>query len=237
MSDNVATIQRALKDKGFDPGEVDGIWGRRTIAALRAFQQANGLEVDGIVGPKVSSALLGQSAGDAGGGAASGSLLVWFEEARHQFGTKEKPGPASNPKLLEWADDLDLAYKSDDIPWCGLFVAHCIGSTLPGEILPSNPLGARNWSSFGQKTDPRRGAVMVFWRENKNGFKGHVAFYAGEDDRAYHVLGGNQSDSVSIARVAKDRLVGARWPTTAAALDSKPVKLAAGQSALSANEA
>ncbi|MDO6416136.1 TIGR02594 family protein [Sphingomonas sp. BIUV-7] len=233
MSSKIKAIQQALKDKGFDPGDVDGDWGRKTIAALRAFQKANGLEVDGVFGPKSSAALLG------GGGSLDGAapLLVWFEEARRQFGTKETPGSFSNPEILEWAEDLDVAYGNDAIPWCGLFVAHCIGSTLTSEPLPNNPLGARNWAKFGSSTQPRLGAVMVFWRGSKDGFQGHVAFYAGEDGKAYHVLGGNQSDSVSIARIAKDRLLAARWPSSAATLDSVPIELTAGQSALSDNEA
>ncbi len=38
---------------------VDGIFGPRTDAAVRAYQRARGLEVDGIVGPKTWAALLG----------------------------------------------------------------------------------------------------------------------------------------------------------------------------------
>lgn len=30
----------------------------------------------------------------------------------------------------------------------------------------------------------------------------------------FYVLGGNQSDAVNIARIAKSRLLGARWPAT-----------------------
>jgi len=46
------------------------------------------------------------------------------------------------------------------------------------------------------------GDILVFSR--KGG--GHVGFYVAEDATAYHVLGGNQSDSVSITRIAKSRL-------------------------------
>jgi hypothetical protein len=55
-------IQRALSELGFEPGPVDGIWGRKTIAAVFAFQSANNLAVDGIVGPKTRSAIWGQLA-------------------------------------------------------------------------------------------------------------------------------------------------------------------------------
>ncbi len=59
---------------------------------------------------------------------------------------------------------------------------------------------------------------MVFWREKKEGWKGHVGFYSGESSDAYLILGGNQSDSVSQAWVGKDRFLKARWPRTGASL-------------------
>lgn len=45
------TIQQKLKDKGYYTGTVDGILGTYTIMAIKAFQKANGLLEDGIVGP------------------------------------------------------------------------------------------------------------------------------------------------------------------------------------------
>lgn len=203
-------IQRRLIALGFDPGPADGVSGRLTIRAIKAFQASRHLEVDGIVGPQTLKALTPEVPQPIG------TLpLPWFEEAEHLEGTKEVRGSLSNPIILQWADDLDIHYPSDDVPWCGLFVAHCIGSTLPNEILPSNPFGARNWRNFGIACDPQAGAVLVFWRTHKTkSFNGHVGFYAGEDGSAFHVLGGNQSDSVSVARVAKDRLLAARWPAT-----------------------
>lgn len=46
-----AGIQSALTQLGFDPGPVDGVWGKQSEAAVRAFQRSRGLEVDGHVGP------------------------------------------------------------------------------------------------------------------------------------------------------------------------------------------
>ncbi len=43
----VREVQAALKDRGYDPGQVDGIMGPLTRDALRKFQEANGLAVDG----------------------------------------------------------------------------------------------------------------------------------------------------------------------------------------------
>ena len=48
----VTRLQQALKNLGFDPGPVDGSFGIKTDAAVRKYQAARGLKVDGIVGPK-----------------------------------------------------------------------------------------------------------------------------------------------------------------------------------------
>lgn len=44
----VADIQRALLAKGFNPGKIDGVLGRDTAEAVKAFQQANGLSTGGL---------------------------------------------------------------------------------------------------------------------------------------------------------------------------------------------
>lgn len=54
----VRTLQRLLNALGHDSGEVDGIFGSKTENAVRAFQKAKGLGVDGIVGANTWAALL-----------------------------------------------------------------------------------------------------------------------------------------------------------------------------------
>ena len=44
---DVRAVQEALKGKGFDPGPVDGVMGRKTQAALRSFQQSSSLSATG----------------------------------------------------------------------------------------------------------------------------------------------------------------------------------------------
>lgn len=53
----VRELQRALTAAGYDPGPADGTYGEQTEAAVVAFQQANGLSVDGRVGPETAAAL------------------------------------------------------------------------------------------------------------------------------------------------------------------------------------
>lgn len=48
-SEDVAKIQTALNDLGYSVGDVDGQLGEMTQNAIRAFQEANGLEITGIV--------------------------------------------------------------------------------------------------------------------------------------------------------------------------------------------
>ncbi len=55
--DDVKELQNRLLYLGYDCGEADGHFGPLTSAAVRAFQQKNGLDVDGIVGTQTRAAL------------------------------------------------------------------------------------------------------------------------------------------------------------------------------------
>lgn len=128
-------------------------------------------------------------------------------EALKLFGVHETPGAVNNPVIMGWAKEVGLekVYLDDsNTPWCGLFAAVCVKRA--GKEVVKDPLWAANWLKFGQACDPELGAICVFSRDGGN----HVAIMIGEDDTHYHVLGGNQKDSVRIMRLAKDRLRGCR---------------------------
>jgi peptidoglycan hydrolase-like protein with peptidoglycan-binding domain len=46
-AEQVKAVQQALKDKGMDPGEVDGKMGPKTQSALREYQKKEGLKESG----------------------------------------------------------------------------------------------------------------------------------------------------------------------------------------------
>lgn len=157
-------------------------------------------------------------------------------EALKDYGTLEGPGTADNPKIIAWAREVggevaDL-YKADSIPWCGLYMA--VIATRAGKEIPKHPLWALSWAAFGAKAqEPALGDVLVFLRQGG----GHVGLYAGEDEDAFHTLGGNQSDQVNIKRIAKGRLYAARRPAyRTQPANVRRISLAA-NGALSANEA
>ena len=54
---DVAEMQQALISWGHNPGAADGIFGKNTEAALKGFQKAHGLTVDGVCGPATWAAL------------------------------------------------------------------------------------------------------------------------------------------------------------------------------------
>ena len=55
--DEVKQIQTKLKRWGYYDGDVDGIYGSKTVAAVKSFQRKNGLTVDGIAGTNTLNAM------------------------------------------------------------------------------------------------------------------------------------------------------------------------------------
>lgn len=55
--DDVEDAQQLLTDKGYNPGSIDGIFGKKTEIATKNFQSDYGLTPDGIIGKKTARAL------------------------------------------------------------------------------------------------------------------------------------------------------------------------------------
>ena len=72
----VRTIQEKLKRWGYYTGNVDGIYGSQTVAAVKRFQQKNGLQVDGIAGTKTLNAMGIMTSSSSGGSTSSNSSDV-----------------------------------------------------------------------------------------------------------------------------------------------------------------
>lgn len=163
------------------------------------------------------------------------------------IGTKEVIGKGSNKTILSWRDELNQngvkinGFSDDDIPWCGLFAAIVAFRRVgdPSEVVTS-PLWARNWEVYGEPPKdfsssprPSLGDCMVFGRNGG----GHVGFYVAEDASCYHILGGNQSNSVTITRIQKSRLLAARRPPYKIVPRGVKHRIVASTGVISTNEA
>lgn len=70
---DVVLLQRRLTEKGFSPGNIDGMFGPGTEAAVLSFQKSQGILADGVVGRETAAAL--------------------------EFGEADLPAPAEMPQL------------------------------------------------------------------------------------------------------------------------------------------
>jgi uncharacterized protein (TIGR02594 family) len=210
--DSLRLIQKGLEQLGHSPGAIDGLWGLRTARALKSLLAANGRAA--AVAPP--------------------GPLPWITEAKTALGRHEA---RDRSWLMDWLkrDGRSLGDPSKN-PWCGDFVETCIRVALPDEPLlgaqGANPYWACNWLFFGQAAQPIHGAVLVFER----GSGGHVGFAIGQDETHFYVLGGNQSDAVTIARIAKSRLLGVRWPSTVPPRLQSPPTMKPGEFLSTTNE-
>lgn len=138
--------------------------------------------------------------------------VPWIKTARELISQKEIPGSKSNSVILEWARQIGgwiaKFYKNDDIPWCGLFVGHCLNAN--GFKVPPDMLLAPAWKKYGKKLDrPMYGCIAVFrWTNGRQ----HVGYIIAEDKNYYYTLGGNQSNQVKISPYAKGTVTAAVWP-------------------------
>jgi uncharacterized protein (TIGR02594 family) len=169
-----------------------------------------------------------------------GLLPRTISEGLALFGVQEIMGRGSNRTILGWRDELNQngvsirGFSDDDIAWCGLFAAIVAFRRMSrADEVVKDPLWARNWLGFGVKSPtPGLGDVLVFSR----GEGGHVGFYVAEDSLCYHVLGGNQSNAVTIARIPRSRLLGARRPLYKVTPASAKPFIASSSGAISTNE-
>ena len=99
--------------------------------------------------------------------------------------------------------------------WCAAFVnAVLTESGIPNNILHKYPYAARSFLEWGVAVkEPTPGDLIIFPRGNIS-WQGHVGFYLSttiiNNTEYYYILGGNQSNKVSIDLYRATRALGIR---------------------------
>lgn len=143
--------------------------------------------------------------------------ITAFDLAERFIGMEEIPGSHSNPQVLAMLR-LDAKWpEGDEVPWCSAFVNY-IAWLL--RLPRSKSLRARSWLEVGRPllTVPTPGFDIVILKRGGGdqpgpevlNAPGHVGFFAGYSDSGVHVLGGNQSNQVSVVTYSRTRELGLR---------------------------
>ena len=118
---------------------------------------------------------------------------------------------SNNPEVLKYFKETGFGYiKTDETSWCAAFVNYCVKQN--GYKYPHS-LTARSWLGQGKKvTNPKTGDIIIFWREKKNGWKGHVAFFveADKEKGLIYCYGGNQDGKVCVKAYPEERVLAYR---------------------------
>lgn len=223
---DVLKLQQLLNQKSVpSPGlKVDGDFGARTEGAVRAYQTAQRLAVDGVVGPMTWSRLESgvpvpvmpaPTPGPSVPGGV-GSEPAWMAAARREIGVKEMAGAAHHPRIIEYHATTSLKATTDETAWCASFVNWCLRQA---GVVGSNSAAAASFINWGKTSTAIPGAICVIHNPAAANTAlsvsgNHVGFLVEETATHYRLLGGNQSDSVKISGYPKGawQLKGMRWP-------------------------
>lgn len=146
----------------------------------------------------------------------TGITISPFDLAQRFVGIKEVSGPVANPQILAMLR-LDEEGPTDDaVPWCSAFVNY-IAWLL--SLRRSKSLRARSWLRVGRPIALSLAEVgfdvVILNRGGSTSpdvleSPGHVGFFAGREGGFVLMLGGNQGDSVSVARFKVEDVLGVR---------------------------
>lgn len=140
-----------------------------------------------------------------------------FDLAMRFVGMKEVSGASSNPMILAMLQ-LDNKWPTgDEVAWCSAFVNWI---TWLLRLPRSKSLAARSWLAIGTPiqynlAEPGFDVVILKRGVGQPGPEvinapGHVGFFAGTQGDKVLLLGGNQSDGVSIAPFPIGDILGIR---------------------------
>jgi uncharacterized protein (TIGR02594 family) len=133
-----------------------------------------------------------------------------FEIALGEYNTTGIIGARHNAKIVKYFEAIGSGWvKDDDTSWCACFMNWCL---MKAGKRFSSALNARQFLKYGVPTDrPVLGDIVVLWRISPTSAFGHVAFYiSANTDGTINLLGGNQSNMVTIKPFPKTQVLAYR---------------------------
>lgn len=132
-----------------------------------------------------------------------------YEIALTQYGNQSYSGPENNPNVVKYFTEIGASWvRDDDIAWCAAFLNWCL---MKANLPYTKSLLAREFLKYGKETNtPVLGDIVVLWRISKDSPWGHAGFYVAEGKSTVYILGGNQSNRVSIEVYPKTQILGYR---------------------------
>lgn len=153
--EDVGELQARLGSIGFDPGVVDGIFGERTMLALRDFQDNVALPPDGICGPSTVDEL----------------KRVFGRSPEHVHGVRERELIRSRTKPI--SDSLIVVCSPHELAG----VAELLSLRIRQAGLRANTLHSPEQSELATRSNTLQGDICIYLDFSTGGLQ--LAYYSG----------------------------------------------------------
>ena len=127
------------------------------------------------------------------------------------YGLREAPGNLNDKNIMMFfRESGNRSATADEDAWCSVFLSYCAKKAGASYTKKAT---AKSWLNVGERVaEPVAGDIVIFWREDPDSWKGHVAIYLGKDAATGKIvcLGGNQDDEVNIRMYDSNYVLGYR---------------------------
>jgi len=144
-------------------------------------------------------------------------IMTLFELAQRLVGEiQERPGSADHPFIVWCHESTTMGAAADEVPWCSSFVNRLAWLL---RLPRSKSAAARSWLTVGTPVidlhDARAAYDIVVLQRGTSETQGHVGVFMGIMPMAssvplIQVIGGNQSNGVTVEHYPVTRLLGIR---------------------------
>lgn len=174
------------------------------------------LEGDGLKDGYMHSGFLQVVSGGLRNTLSEGNRPIDVARAELKNNVSEIAGQASNPRIVLYHSTTSGGAAPDEVAWCSSFVNFCVEQA---GLRGTDSKWAMSWHDTRWGADvtssPAEGDIAVFERREGSAtgkqIGGHVGLFLGASSDTIHLLGGNQSNRVSIAQYPKAGPLGSNF--------------------------